>query len=436
MSAIRFGDNSSGVSGNSLHKRIAELYPICRSITGDGVRKTLQIINNYLPIDIFEVPSGTAAFDWQVPQEWNIEDAYIEDNRGRRIVDFRNHNLHVVGYSTPLDSVMTLEELKPHLHFLEKQPDWIPYRVSYYAPNWGFCLAYNTFMHLEDEKYHVCIKSELTNGSLTYGECFLPGESEDEILVSTHICHPSLCNDNLSGIVVTTALAEYLRSVKTRYSYRLIFIPGTIGSIVWLSRNEHLIGRIKNGMVITGVGDPGHCTYKRSRRQAAEIDRAAEHVLKFSGTKYEIQDFVPYGYDERQFCSPGFDLPVGCYQRTPYGRYPQYHTSADNLDFVHPESLLDSYNKCLSIFEVLENNRKYINTSPKCEPQLGKRGLYEATGGRSHRNLNQMALLWVLNLSDGQHDLLSIAERSKMEFSAILDAALALQSCGLLVEKQ
>jgi aminopeptidase-like protein len=332
----------------------------------------------------------------------------------------------------PVKARMPLAELKQHLHSLPQHPDWIPYRTSYYEERWGFCLTHRQFLALPDGEYKVSIDSTLQDGHLTYGEYYIPGETTDEVLFSCHACHPSLANDNLSGVVLTTFLARHLSERASRYSYRFLFIPGTIGSITWLSRNESKIANIKHGLVITCVGDAGHPTYKRSRRGDAEIDRAVAHVLKHTGQPYEILEFTPYGYDERQYCSPGFNLSVGCFMRTPNGHYPEYHTSADNLDFVRPESLADSMQKCLSVLAVLEGNRTFVNQNPKCEPQLGKRGLYQTIGGHSDAKARELALLWVLNLSDGQHTLLDIAERSGVEFGMIKNAADALLEKGLL----
>ncbi len=420
--------------GDEMHRLIAELYPICRSITGDGFRETLQAIRRYIPIEVQEVATGTPVFDWIVPKEWNIRDAYIKNSRGERVVDFQKSNLHVLNYSTPIRAELSLAELKPHLFSLPEQPDWIPYRTSYYAERWGFCLSHRQFLALTDDIYEVCIDSTLQDGHLTYGELLLPGKSSDEVLISCHACHPSLANDNLSGVALATFLAQRLGESRPRYSYRFLFIPGTIGSITWLARNETKVANIKNGLVITCVGDAGSLTYKQSRRGDAEIDRAVAHVLKHSGQDHEILEFTPYGYDERQYCSPGFNLPVGCFMRTPNGRYPEYHTSADNLDFVKPASLADSFEKCLAALAVLEGNRTYQNLNAKCEPQLGKRGLYQTIGGQTDAREFESALLWVLNLSDSQHSLLHVAERSGIEFGLIRKAADALVQHSLLKE--
>jgi len=327
---------------------------------------------------------------------------------------------------------MRLAELREHLHSLPDRPDWIPYRTSYYKETWGFCLSQRQFDALPEGEYEVCIDSSLENGSLSYGELLLRGESPSEILISCHACHPSLANDNLSGIAVAVALAKQLIAEPHRYSYRFVFVPGTIGAITWLSRNEGAVRRIEHGLVLAGVGDPGKFTYKKSRRGNAEIDRIAAHVFAKSGAQTQIFDFSPYGYDERQYCSPGFNLAVGRFSRSPHGTFPEYHTSADNLDFVRPEALADSLAMCRRIIHALEGNRRFLNLNPKCEPQLGKRGLYRAIGGHADAGAKELAMLWVLNLSDGRHALIDIAERSGLPFDAIQFAAQALSEHGLL----
>ena len=423
--------NGAGI-GREMHDFIEQMYPICRSITGNGFRDTLSLIRRHIPLEIREVPTGTPVFDWTVPKEWNIRDAYVKDGAGKRVIDFQNSNLHVVSYSIPVRATMSLEDLKKHLFTLPEHPDWIPYRTSYYQETWGFCLSHNDLLKMRDERYEVCIDSSLEPGHLTYGECFLEGEEESEVLISCHACHPSLCNDNLSSIALAAFLARHLENCRRRYSYRFLFIPGTIGSITWLCLNEPAVSKIRHGLVAACTGDPGKITYKKSRHGDAEIDRAVAHVLRHSGQDYEIVDFFPYGYDERQYGSPGFDLPVGCLMRTPHGRYPEYHTSADDLAFVRPEFLADSYAKYLAVLDILEHNRTYLNRNPKCEPQLGRRGLYRLTGGDRETGFDQMSLLWVLNLSDGRHSLLDIAERSGCEFATIRNAASALLEKGLL----
>ncbi len=432
---IKTGINVNDVS-HQMYQLISDLYPICRSITGDGIRKTLHLVQKHIPLTINEIKSGTQVFDWTIPKEWNIRDAYIKNSQGEKIVDFQKSNLHVVNYSIPIHQKISLAELKTHLFTLPDRPDWVPYRTSYYKESWGFCLSHNQLLQLQDEEYEVFIDSSLEDGYLTYGEHYIPGEKEQEVLISCHACHPSLANDNLSGIALSTFLAEYLSQLSLSYSYRFIFIPGTIGSIAWLALNEDNVDKIKHGLVVTCVGDSGKSHYKRSRQGDAEIDRAVMHVLQDSGQDYEIMDFSPYGYDERQFCSPGFNLPVGCFMRSPHGTYSQYHTSADNLNLVQPQFLADSLSKILSVVEILENNNKYLNQNPKCEPQLGKRGLYSAIGGQTDTKKQELAMLWVLNFSDGNHSLLEISEKSGLDFDLIKKTADTLLQFNLLKECQ
>jgi aminopeptidase-like protein len=417
--------------GEELYKLVAELYPICRSITGDGVRRTLEIVDREIGLEVHEVPTGTRVLDWTVPREWNVRDAWVANPAGERVIDFQASNLHLLGYSVPVRATMPLAELKQHLYTLPDHPDWVPWRTSYYAERWGFCASQRLVDSLPDGDYEVRVDTTLADGHLTYGEHLVEGETADEVLVSCHVCHPSLANDNLSGIAVATRLARRLAETRPRYSYRFLFAPGTIGSITWLARNEDRLGRIRHGLVLACVGDPGGFTYKRSRRGDAEIDQAVAHVL---GRRpgHRVVDFTPYGYDERQFCSPGFDLPVGCLSRTPYAQYPEYHTSADDLDLVGPAQLQESLEVCWEVVGVLEGNRRYRNLSPKGEPQLGRRGLYGQIGGRSDAEERQMAMLWVLNLSDGDSSLLQVAERAGLPFALVADVAGALERAGLL----
>ena len=419
-------------AGQRIYDLLRELYPICRSITGAGFRETMQRIQERIPLTVHEVPSGTPVFDWTVPKEWNIRDAYVKNARGERVIDFRESNLHVMSYSTPVRQTLPLSELKKHLHTIPEHPDWIPYRTSYYSEDWGFCLPHRQLVTLEDPEYEVCIDSTLADGHLSYGEWYLQGDSSHEVLISCHCCHPSLCNDNLSAMGLAVELVQYLRQAPRRYSYRFLFIPGTIGSITWLALNEAIVPNIKHGLLLSCLGDPGSMTYKKSRRGNASIDRVARQVLERSGEPYTILEFTPYGYDERQFCSPGFDLPLGCIMRTPNGQYPEYHSSADNLEFVRPEFLADSLEKCIRIVEVLEADDVYINLNPKCEPQLGKRRLYEGLRGQRTLPEYELALLWVLNLSDGTHSLLDIAERAGMDLKHIRSAADVLVEHDLL----
>jgi aminopeptidase-like protein len=427
-------DLDDSATGEKIYQTACDLFPICRSITGDGVRQTLSMLARLGPnMKISEISSGEKAFDWTVPDEWNIRDAYIKDPLGRKIIDFRENNLHVLNYSVPVHAKMSLAKLRPHLYTIPEQPELVPYRTSYYARTWGFCLSHHQMSNLEEGEYEVLIESTLQPGSMTYGEILLNGAVEDEVMIYTHICHPSLANDNLSGMALTAHMANYLAGKRLRHSYRFIFAPGTIGSIAWLARNEGLAQRIKCGLVVCLVGDGGEITYKKSRDGDASIDRIARYVLDSRGESCRLREFEPYGYDERQFCSPGFNLPVGRLTRTPNGEYPEYHTSADNLDFISPDKLADSFRVLAEIIEVIENDVVFVSKNPKCEPQLGKRGLYRKTGGRNIGGLEH-AMLWVLNQSDGRNSLLDIALRSGIPVKEIVQAADLLKQSELLVE--
>jgi aminopeptidase-like protein len=424
-------------SGAEMLELMRTLYPICRSLTGDGVRETLRLVDEVLPLEITEVETGTPIFDWTVPREWNIADAWIADADGRRIVDFRESNLHVVGYSTPVRQRMRGADLLERLHTHPEQPGWIPARTAYWAETWGFCVTDDQRRAIDpDREYDVCIDSRLENGQLTYAEAVIPGRTEDEVLLSTYICHPSLCNDNLSGIAVLAHTGRCLRERDLRYTYRLLFSPGTVGPLTWLARNAGRLDRIAHGIVVACVGDPGHVTYKRSRRGLADVDRAAALALRHSRPDSVVEDFVPWGGDERQFCSPGFDLPVGALTRSAHGRFPEYHSSADNFDLVTGPSLADSLEVVLDILDVLERNRAYIGTNQHGEPQLGRRALYgEISAGvpRAEESFHR-AILWVLNLADGGHSLLDVAERADLPFAVVARAADALVDAELLEE--
>lgn len=408
-----------------------QLYPICRSITGEGVRETLTILAQKFPIQIHEIPSGTPVFDWTIPKEWHVREAWIKDPAGKIVVDFRKHTLHLMSYSTPVHEYLSLEELRKHLHSLPDHPDWIPYRTSYYKESWGFCLSHQILEGLQAGSYEVLVDSELVDGSLVYGECLIPGDSEQEFLLFTHICHPSLCNDNLTGISVATALAAELSASNPKLTYRLVFAPGTIGSIAWLAKNEHLLKNIQYGLVIGLLGDRGPLTYKRSRQQDASIDRIAARTLPKLAPATRFIDFSPYGYDERQLCSPGINLPVGRLTRTPNSEYQEYHTSADDFDFIDQESISESLHACAELIKAAEQEIYYRNLNPMCEPMLGKHGLYRPTGGTGPSKIEH-AMLWILNQSDGHHSLQDISDRSGLTFESILEAANALQQAGLL----
>jgi aminopeptidase-like protein len=455
--------------GSEMYELMSELYPICRSITGEGVRETLKIIKKHVPIEIYEVPSGTNVFDWTIPKEWNIDDAYVIDPNGKKIIDFKKLNLHVVNYSIPINAKISLSELKMHIHTIPEQPNVIPYVTSYYDENWGFCMSHNEFLKLKEGEYHVVIKSELKKGYLTYGEFLIKGESTEEIILTCYICHPSLCNDNLSGVVMCTMLAKYIKKISNKYSIRFLFIPETIGAITWLSRNEKEVSKIKHGLVVTCVGDSGNLTYKKSRSGNEEIDKAVLDVLKKSNSEYNVLDFFPWGSDERQFCSPGFNLPFGSLVRSLYGgsSFPEYHTSNDNLNFVKKKYLMDSLWVYLQIIENLENKfikkskidtkqkrksvhvksinnnmksqnlRKFLNKNPKCEPQLGKRGLYHMIGGQNPEfkdRTKEFAIFWVLNLSDGNTSIIDISKKSGLNIDIINRTIKLLSSNQLLKE--
>jgi aminopeptidase-like protein len=423
--------SASGGDGEALHAFASDLYPICRSITGDGVRRTLALIGARIPLQVREVPSGSKVFDWEVPDEWNIDDAAVVAPDGERVVDFQSHNLHIVSYSEPMSVSMPLSELEPHLHSLPERPDWIPYRTSYDRRSWGFCLAHARRAELRKGRYRVEIKSTLKPGSLTYGELAVPGRSSDEVLFFTHVCHPSLANDNASGMAVTAALAQWIASAPRRFTYRFVFAPGTIGSLCWLRANERQLGRIKAGLVLGLLGDPGALTYKASRRGDTPADRVARYVVSDVDAAGRLVPFSPYGYDERQLCSPGFDLPVGRLTRSANGEYAEYHTSADNLALIRPESLGRSLDACRRIVETLEDDFHYVNRLPKGEPRLGKRGLYGVVGGSSPTE-REHAMLWVLNQSDGARSILDIAGRSGLPFDVLAEAARALEGVKLL----
>jgi len=418
--------------GEEIFAFVAEIYPICRSITGRGVRETLRAIGAHIKLEVHEVPTGTAVFDWVIPREWNIREAYIRNERGEKVLDFSQSNLHVMSYSVPVQQRISLAQLKKHVYTLPDQPDLIPYRTSYYAEDWAFCMPHRLLESLRDETYEVFIDSSLTDGCLTYGEYLHQGETEDEFLLSAHVCHPSLANDNCSGVALLTHLAKRMAGLRTRYSYRFLFAPGTIGAITWLARNEEHSQRIKHGLIVSMVGDGGGPTYKKSRRGSTTIDQAVVHTIRHSGLTPTVLDFSPYGYDERQYCSPGFNLPVGLFQRSKFGEIPEYHTSADNLDFIAPNHLALSYRLIAETIDVVENNAVYCSTMPKCEPQLGRRGLYGMVGGDKNAAAANMAMLWILNLSDGMHSLLDIAERANLPFAVIRRTAQLLQHNGLL----
>jgi aminopeptidase-like protein len=416
--------------GEEIYALAAEIYPICRSITGQGVRDTLAMLQEHAPLTQHEVATGTAVLDWTVPKEWVIRDAWIKNDAGERVVDFNANNLHVLNYATPVRARLPLAELKKNIFALPDQPDLIPYRTSYYNERWGFCMSQNALDALPDGEYEVCIDSELKGGALTYGELVHRGASDEEVLFSVHTCHPSLANDNCAGMALLAHLAKRFAGLKTRYTYRFLFAPGTIGAITWLAQNPDAAKRIKHGLVMSCIGDRGGFTYKRTRRGDARIDRVMTRALE--GRAANIIDFFPYGYDERQYNSPGFDLDVGLFQRSQFATFPEYHTSGDNLDFIDPAALAESYRVIIGAIEALENERRYLNLAPHGEPQLGRRGLYAAIGGDKDSYAKSMAMLWVLNLSDGEHSLEDIAARAEAPLAVIEETARLLEEAGLL----
>lgn len=443
MTSLTTGPDPAGDDpGGWLLDLMRVMAPHPRSITGDGVRATLADVAKHIPLVVHEVPSGTPVLDWTVPREWNVRSAWLTDPTGRRVVDVADNPLHLLGYSVPVEARMSLDDLRPHLFSLPDAPDRIPYRTSYYNDNWGFCLADELARTLPDGTYTVHIDTSLTEGSLTYGEFVVPGRGEETVLVSTHVCHPVMANDNLSGIAVATRLAATLaaRPQAPRFTYRFVFVPGTIGSITWLARNRDVTGRVHAGLVLTGLGDRSPFTWKRSRRGGTTIDRAVELVLAQSaetgpgatGEPARLVDFSPYGYDERQYCSPGFDLPVGRFGRGQHGEYPEYHTSADDFTFVDADRLAGSYRTLLQVLNVLERDRTWRNLAPYGEPQLGRRGLYRGIGSVMGSKAYEMGLLWMLSYSDGTNSVGDIARRSGLSFDALADAADALAAAGLL----
>jgi aminopeptidase-like protein len=421
--------------GREAYELARRLFPICRSLTGNGVRATFDVLEEHVPLTRVDIASGTRVFDWIVPDEWNIRDAYVAAPDGTRVVDFRRSPLHVVSYSEPVRTTLPLAALRERLHTLPDQPDLVPYRTSYYDRTWGFCLSHRELLALEPGEYEVVVDATLEPGRLTYGEVVLEGSGDDEVLVSTYVCHPSLANDNLSGIAVATMLAKQLAARSLRHTYRFVFAPGTIGPLAWLHTNQDGLHRVKHGLTVACIGDRGDFTYKRSRRGEAQVDQAVAIVLRDSDAPHRVLDFEPWGGDERQFCSPGFDLPVGSLMRTPHGEFDGYHTSADDLDRIAPETLAASVRACLDVIDVLETNRAYVNLSPHGEPQLGRRGLYRSVGGAVATPDDEHALLWVLNQSDGSATLLDVAERSCLPYATVRRAAERLVEVGLLADR-
>lgn len=421
--------------GARMHEFVREAYPWPRSLTGDGVRRTLDRLGTELPLEHHSLATGEAILDWSVPREWRVREAWIAGPDGRRVVDVADHNLHLLGYSAPFRGSLSRAELEQHLHSLPQAPQLIPYRTSYWEERWGFCLPHQLRESLPAGQYEVCVDTELVAGRMDWGEVVLPGSSGREVVLSAHICHPSLANDNLSAIAVAAAVARMVAPVARRLGLRVLFAPGTVGAIAWLARNRDRVATIEAGLVLANLGDAGGLHFKQSRRATTVTDRALATVLRERAQRGlgtgVIEPFSPFGYDERQFCSPGFDLPFGSLSRTPWGRYPEYHTSADNPEFVRPEQLADAAAALLEVLAVLDANRVLRNLAPFGEPQLGRRGLYRSLGGDRDRD-RELALLWVLSGCDGTVDLLAIAERAGLPFAAVVRAADDLEAAGLL----
>lgn len=411
------------------------LWPLLRSITGEGVRRTHDILGELVPLERIEIPSGTQCFDWIVPKEWICREAYVIGPDGRRLLDVRQNTLHLVNYSIAFRGVLSRAELDEHLYSLPEMPEAIPYVTSYYAPRWGFCLPHAMRASLPEGPYEVVVDTEHIDGSLTLSQAVLPGEEPGEVLISTYTCHPSLANNELSGPLLAAFLYRRLAAIgPRRLTYRFVWLPETIGSLAYLARyGEHFRRRLVAGYVASCVGDRGPLTYKRSRRGDSAADRAALYALRrFQGKSLRVLDFDPSGSDERQYCSPGFDLPVGVIARSIYGAYREYHTSLDNRDFISFDSLVESVDAYLAVLGVLDANATYRRTAPDGEPQLGRYGLYPTLGGPTVRDETLAALRWLLNLADGKHDLLAIAERSRVSLAALAEAAQPCLAVGLI----
>jgi aminopeptidase-like protein len=410
---------------------MGDLYPLCRSLTGPGLRATLDRIAREVPLQRHEIPTGTPLFDWTTPAEWTIRDAWIAGPDGRRLVDFGAHNLHVVNGSTPVRARLGRAELEPHLHSLPDQPDWIPYRTTYWRADWGFCLRHRDRETLGHGPFEVVIDADLQDGHMSVAECIVPGTTDGIGVVYAHACHPSLANDNLTGLAAATALARALQGSAPRLSWHIVFGPGTLGSLAWLARHEADVPRVRAGFTLGLLGDAHPLTWKCSRRSDTATDRAARSVLGRVAPGHRVLDFEPYGYDERQFCSPGFDLPMGRLSRAQYAEYPQYHTSADDLAFVSAEQVADAVAVAADLLAVLDTNRRVLNLAPRGEPRLGKRGLYGPMGGQTPREAER-AMLWVLSGADGERDLVDASQRSGLPFEVIAAATDVLERAGLV----
>jgi aminopeptidase-like protein len=418
-----------------MYRWASDLYPICRSITGKGTNETLQYIKAILPkLQIHKEPTGAKAFDWTIPEEWEINDAFIANDEGDRIVDFKKHNLHIVGYSTAIDETLSFEKLDSRLYSLPELPDAIPYVTSYYKKDWGFCLTHNQRQELRkepDKKYRVKIDARHFDGHLTYGELLIKGKSEKEIFLSAYICHPSMANNELSSPVVATALARYLQEAQRRYTYRIVFIPETIGSIVYLSKNlKALKEKMAAGFALSCVGDDRRYSYLSSRYANTLADRIAVHTLKWIDPDFKRYSFLNRGSDERQYCAPGVDLPVCSIMRSKFGEYPEYHTSLDDMTLISPSGLEGGFNAVKSCIEIAEANYVYKNTV-LCEPQMSKRNLYPTTSMKGSAD-GAKILMDFLAYADGTNDLIGIAEILGVCAIDLIETANALEKAGLI----
>lgn len=405
-----------------MYALAGRMFPICRSITGNGFRESLGMLREAVPeIQVYEVPTGTEVFDWTVPKEWNIRGGGIYRLNGDKVIDFKDSNLHIVGYSLPIDKVVSREELLEHVYSMPEQPDWIPYVTSYYKERWGFCMTENQKQTLTDEEYHVVIDSTLEDGSLTYGELIVPGQTDDEILMTSYLCHPSMANDDLSGPVVLTELMKYVQQMPNRrYTYRFVINPETIGAITYISRNlEVLLKHVKAGFVLSCVGDNRTYSYLATKYGDTLADRVMQNVLKFHYPEYKKYSFLDRGSDERQYGSAGVNLPVCGFCRSLYTKFPEYHTSADNMDLISPEGLQGAYDVMVKVIMALENNYHYAMTC-QCEPQLGKRGLYPTISYRgSHDSVNVIRDFTAY--ADGTHDLIDISNIINVPIDLLID---------------
>jgi aminopeptidase-like protein len=405
-----------------IYDDLKTLYPMCRSLTGLGIEKTLKYIRNQIPITIHKVESGLKVFDWTVPKEWNIKSAYIKNSKGETILDLKDHYLHVLNYSIPINKIVSLDELKEHLYTLPDFPDWIPYKTSYYKESWGFCMKHNEFLKLKEDNYHVVIDSTLEDGYLPYGELIIKGKTDKEILISSYCCHPQQCNDSLSGTVMAMHLAKHLLEKDNYYTYRFVFIPETIGAIVYLSKNIDIMKKNTiGGYVLTCLGDEGLFTYLKTKKENQFIDKLTLFLLEQSGLKYKIRDFETCGSDERQYNYPGVDLNIGSLMKTKYGEFNEYHTSADNLQFVTEKGLKETYDFYIKCFELIEVNHYYVNTN-LCEPMLGKYGLYNLIGASKIRqgNIGEVCRV-ILYYCDGEHDLIDISNKLNIELMEVIN---------------